>query len=231
MGNVIYLADRRAHRAAAPPPQRPTFFFDISSPLSYLTAERIERRRGEVDWVAVDGGRLRRLAGRPSRGAESLSDLRPGGERAEGQGLRARAEACARALRLPLVWPDRFPGSAPCALRACAFACELGAGGPFALAASRLAFCGGFDLEDPETLAEAAAAAGIPLDECLAAAGETWRDEELEDVARELAAHGVGELPVIRVGERWLAGESGLLAAEALLNEPGLRRSSLAPRA
>lgn len=230
MGNVIYLADRRAQRAAAPPPQRPTFFFDISSPLSYLMAERIERRLGEVDWVVVDAGRLRRLAGGSRAGGERLSNLRPRGERAEGQGLRARAEACARALRLPLVWPDRFPGSAPCALRACAFACELGAGGPFALAASRLAFCGGFDLEDPETLAEAAAAAGIPLDECLAAAGETWRDEELAETARRLAAHGIGELPAIRIGERWLAGESGLLAAESLLSEPGLRGRSLAPR-
>ena len=71
------------------------------------------------------------------------------------------------ALRLPLVWPDRLPRRARGRSRAAAYAAEIGAGARFALAASRLAFCGGFDLDDPETLAEAAAAAGIPLRACL----------------------------------------------------------------
>ncbi|HYZ80490.1 MAG TPA: hypothetical protein VE571_04435, partial [Solirubrobacteraceae bacterium] len=99
-------------------------------------------------------------------------------------------------------------------------ACELGAGAPFALAASRLAFCGGFDLEDPETLAEAAAAAGVPLEECLSAAGETWRDEELEANAGVLRSHGITELPAIRIGDQWFVGEAGLQAAGALIAEP-----------
>ena len=90
----------------------------------------------------------------------------------------------------------------------------------FALAASRLAFCGGFDLEDPETLAEAAAAAGVPLEECLSAAGETWRDEELEANADVLRAHGISELPAIRIGDQWFEGEGGLLAAGALMAAP-----------
>ena len=68
--------------------------------------------------------------------------------------------------------PSEFPARSTRALRAAARASELGAGARFALAATRLHFCGGFDLDDPETLAEAAAAAGVPLDECLAAAGD-----------------------------------------------------------
>jgi len=222
MGHVIYLDERRAERSKKLPYARPAFFFDVTSPLSYLMAERVERRLGEVEWVAADGARLRH------RWCHEAPDDRPL-ETTEARPLRARAEACARALRLPLVWPDRFPGASPCAQRASAFACELGAGSAFGLAASRLAFCGGFDLEDPETLAEAAAAAGVPLEECLAAAGETWRDEELEATARHLHAHGVTELPAIRIGERWIEGESGLLVAGTLLHRAPPAPRSLAP--
>ena len=74
-------------------------------------------------------------------------------------------------MRLPLIWPEPFSDGGRRARRAASFACELGAGAAFALAAGRLAYCGGFDLDDPETLAEAAAAAGVPLAPCLEAAG------------------------------------------------------------
>ena len=48
-------------------------------------------------------------------------------------------------------------------MRVAALAAERGRAAPFVLAAGRLAFCGGYDLDDPETLAEAAAAAGLGL--------------------------------------------------------------------
>ncbi len=224
MGHVIYLDERRTERFRKVRTARPAFFFDVSSPLSYLMAERVERRLGEVDWVPADGAVLRRIqleeACRPGAGGAAATEPRL---------LRTRAEACARALRLPLVWPDRFPGAAPCAQRACAFACEIGAGAAFALAASRLAFCGGFDLEDPETLAEAAAAAGVPLEECLAAAGETWRDDDLEATARQLHAGGVTELPAVQIEQRWVQGESGLLVTGVLLDRTMPPGRSLAP--
>jgi 2-hydroxychromene-2-carboxylate isomerase len=222
MGQVIYLDERRTERSLSAPATQPLFFFDVSCPLSYLTAERIERKLGEVEWVAVDGASL--------RAAATQDDSAHGGEPDANVGeLRTRADSAARALRLPLVWPDRFPGGARCAQRASAFACEIGAGAAFALAATRLAFCGGFDLEDPETLAEAAAAAGVPLQECLSAAGETWRDEELEATAELLRARGISELPAIRIGDRWFEGEAGLQAAGALNAEPQKARRLLAP--
>jgi 2-hydroxychromene-2-carboxylate isomerase len=206
MGNVIYLSEHRVKSSRPDPELPPAFFFDVSCPMSYLSAERIERTLGEVEWVPVDGASLR---------GDAV--------------VRDRADACARELRLPLVWPDRFPNAARCAQRAASFACEIGAGPAFALAASRLAFCGGFDLEDPETLAEAAAAAGVPLDDCLKAAGESWRDEELEFAAATLRAHGVTELPAIRVGAQWFQGEAGLAAASAPLSESGPLPRRLAP--
>lgn len=226
MGQLIDLQERRARRAQVRPPDRPAFFFDISGPLSYLMAERVEHTLGDVEWVPVDEGMLRRTAGAPGAGRG-----RQRAGQAADDGLQARAEAFAASLRLPLVWPDRFPAAAPCAQRACAFACEIGAGSRFALAASRLAFCGGFDLEDPETLAEAAAAAGVPLEDCLAAAGETWRDEELQDVAGQLRAQGVSALPAFRIGGHWLEGSSCLLAPRAALQAPAVPGWSLAPMA
>ncbi len=215
MGELIYLEDRRADRLGPARGESPTFYFDIGCPLSYLAAERVERTLGDVRWVPA--------------AAIALSDeSRPARDHGH-DALRDRAERGARALRLPLVWPERFPADVPCALRAAMRACELGAGPRFALAAMRLAFCGGFDLDDPETLAEAAAAAGLPLQECMAAAGESDRDEVLLRTARGLRGRGLNELPVVRVGQRWFEGEHGLVAASALLREPIAYDHPLAP--
>jgi 2-hydroxychromene-2-carboxylate isomerase len=212
MGQLIYLDQRRADRSRPTTDCQPSFFFDVACPFSYLTAERIERTVGEVEWIAVDGASL---AGQ--RDQAQLDDFRE------------RAEARARTLRLPLVWPDRFPVDSKRALRAAAYACEIGVGPSFAIAASRLAFCGGFDLEDPETLLEAAAAAGVPLAECLAAAGDARRDQALTATADGLRSRGIRELPAIRVDGRWYESEPGLRAACAQMLEPESLTRPLAP--
>ncbi len=213
MGELIHFPVHRTERSRPHVEAPPAFFFDVADPMSYLAAERVERTLGDVEWVPVDGS--------------ALIDVRLG--RSEMARLRAVAETQARALRLPLVWPERFPVRAPVALRAAAFACELGAGPAFALALSRLVFCGGFDLEDPETLAEAAAAAAVPLGACLEAARESWRDEELRELARMLRADGVVGLPAFRIDGRWLDGESGLLYGTGLINGSGATQRPLAP--
>jgi 2-hydroxychromene-2-carboxylate isomerase len=102
-------------------------------------------------------------------------------------------------------------------MRAAARAAELGAAQRFVLAASRLAFCGGFDLEDPEILAEAAAAADMPLEACLSAAGDASIDAQLEATAKGLWARGVRELPAVRIGRSWFDGEPRLAEAGAML--------------
>jgi 2-hydroxychromene-2-carboxylate isomerase len=220
MGQLIYLDDRRKHRSRPAPDAAPAFFFDLSCPDSYLTAERVERTLGSVEWVPV------------------AADLVRGGPRSarELEAVRARAEARACALRLPLVWPDEFPAPSARALRTAARASELGHGARFALAATRLHFCGGYDLDDLQTLTEAGAAAGLALDECLTAAGDADRDAALAATAEGLRGHGVTELPVIRVGRRWFQGGRGLAGAAALLREhqaelPPLEAPSLAPAA
>jgi len=189
--------------AAAGPalPRRPEVYLDLACPFSYLAAEQVERALGEVEWIAA------------CVSAPGPAWLR-GATRARAS-FRARAERAARALRLPLTWPDCSAGGFPTALRMAACAAESGAGGAFALAAMRLAFAGGYDLEDPEILAEAAMAAGLDPRGLLAAARRRDADGVLEDVARHLAAHGVEGLPAVRMGERWFCGEQAVGEAAA----------------
>jgi 2-hydroxychromene-2-carboxylate isomerase len=200
MGELIVLSERRVDRSRTTEGARPVFFFDLGCPFSYLAAERVERIIGNVAWIPTAGTLLR----------ERDDSSQPAA-------VRAHAETCAVALRLPLVWPDRFPLAAPAALRAAAYAAEHGAGSRFALAALRLAFCGGFDLEDPEIMAESAAAAGLNLRDCMSAAGEVSRDGPLHATARGLLGNGVQRLPAIRVGHHWFHGDGALAAASALL--------------
>jgi 2-hydroxychromene-2-carboxylate isomerase len=121
--------------------------------------------------------------------------------------VRRAAEERAAALRLPLVWPERFPDQVSAAMRVAAHADEVGRGAGFVLAATRLAFCGGFDLDDPEILAEAAAAAGVVLDDALAAARDSGRDGTIEASGRALLAAGADRLPALRVGRALYWGE------------------------
>ena len=181
------------------PPIR-EFYFDLACPFSYLAAERVERLLGQVSWVPV----LRR----PVTGAPLPSE--PEMFAAEGR---------AHELRLPMTWPDFSEDGFPTAMRVAAYAADAGggAGGRFGLAALRLAFCGGYDLGEPEILAEAAAAAGLGFDGCLAAAQDELWDAVLETAARRLAAAGVKRLPAFRIDDRWFDGEHALLEAVSSL--------------
>jgi 2-hydroxychromene-2-carboxylate isomerase len=197
MGEVINLAERRdARRSRAAPnrtPRRAEFFFDLASPYTYLAAERVDRAFEDVVWTPASAAALLR------------GPL--GGDAGGLERLRAAAEERAAMLRLPLSWPDSFPADVPASMRVAARAAEIGRAGAFVLAAARLAFCGGFDLEDPEILAEAAAAAGIVLDDCLAAARDAGRDGAIEAAGRRLLAAGADRLPALRVGRALYWGE------------------------
>lgn len=205
MGELISLADRRADRFQRVDCATPAFFFDVCCPFSYLAAERIERLLGEVEWIPASSVAL-------ADGGWQISEAE-----------RFAAERRAAEVRLPLVWPDRSPLSVPGLLRAVSYATTIGGGAQFALAAMRLEFCGGFDLEDPEILAEAAAAAGIPLEECFAAIGDRALDASLGATVRALRGRGVGRLPAVRVGSRLIDGEHRLAEAAALLRVPAAR--------
>jgi 2-hydroxychromene-2-carboxylate isomerase len=222
MGDVIPLTRRRstapstATRAVAgPTTSRPrvTFYFDLASPWTYLAAERAERLFGDGRWCPATGDAL--LGGR------TAPDPRDERER-------AAAERRAAELHLPLVWPDAWPDCGRGAMRVAALAAERGRAAPFVLAASRLAFCGGYELDDPEVIAEAAAAAGLPLADALAAAGQLGRDGAMERAALRLLRRGADELPATVVGRQLFAGESRLAEAAAAAARPRGRQRRVA---
>jgi 2-hydroxychromene-2-carboxylate isomerase len=198
MGDVIKLSERRevlrrrdsGRRHAR---SRAEFFFDLSCPFAYLAAERVERSFDDVVWSPASADALRR---------SSLAD-----DEICAASVRRAAEERAAALRLPLVWPERFPAAVPAAMRVASHAAEGDRGAAFVLAATRLAFCGGFDLDDPEILAEAAAAAGLMLEDTLRAARDAGRDGPIEAAGRALLAAGGDRLPALRVGRALYWGE------------------------
>jgi 2-hydroxychromene-2-carboxylate isomerase len=205
MGVVIDLEEYRRQRrqaeaaARAGGPARVELCFDLGDPFSYLAAERVDRAFDAVTWIPATGAELRRgsFGTRP----EELA------------AMRTRTEARAAELRMPIVWPDRFPAPVPRAMRAASLAAERGRAASFVLATCRLAFCGGFDVDDPEIIAEAAAAAGLGVDACLHAAGDVSRDAAMEAEGRRLLAGGAGRLPILRVGGTAFCGEDRIAEA------------------
>ena len=192
MAEVIQLTQRRPDRAA---PQglgvsTATLYFDLASPYTYLVAERVERRVGSAVW---------RPAMLPT-------------PQARGEELVAEAQQRASALRMPLVWPERFPSRVPTAMRVATYANEQGCVPAFAIAAGRLAFCGGFDLEDPEILAEAAAASGLDVDGALVAARDPQRDHQIGMAGRSVGHAGGTVLPALEHERRLYCGEPHITA-------------------
>jgi 2-hydroxychromene-2-carboxylate isomerase len=208
MTEVIQLASRPA--SDAPAVDAATFLFDLASPDTYLVAERVERRCGDDGWQPAVLG--------PPAG--------PPDERELARTV-AAVELRARELRLPLIWPERHPAPVPSAMRVATLAAERGCAAAFAIAAGRLAFCGGFDLEDPAILADAAAAAGLDVKEALVAARDARRDALSVAAGRALLAEGVAALPVLRQEERLYSGEqritAALLLSASAVDEPDPR--------
>jgi 2-hydroxychromene-2-carboxylate isomerase len=182
-------------------PARAEFLFDLACPFTYLAAERVERAFDHVTWTPASSNVL--------RGGSLFSD--PDAEAA----VRVAAAERAAALRMPLEWPESFPADVTAAMRVAAHASESGRGAAFVLAACRLAFCGGFDLDDPEILFEAAGAAGLALDACLQAAGDRRRDGAIENAGRRLMAVGADRLPALRIGRSLYWGEERIAEAAA----------------
>ncbi len=176
--------------------RRPTFYFDLASPYTYLAAERADRMFSGLEWRPASSDAL-----------QCPSEF--------GDDERGAITRRAGLLGLPIVWPIGPATPVVSAVRVASLACERGLGAAFVLAASRLVFCGGFDIDEPEILAEAAAAAGMDLGEMLHAAGDAGRDGPIEDAGRMLLAAGADRLPALRVGRMLFCGEDRLSEAFA----------------
>ena len=175
--------------------ERAVFYFDIASPYTYLAAERADRMFSRLTWLPAAAKGL---------GSPALTT----GERCA---IGERADR----LGMPLIWPIAPDRPAVGAMRVASLAQERGRGALFVLASCRLQFCGAYDIEDPEVLAEAAAAAGLDLDDMLSAAMDAGRDVAIERDGGRLLAAGADRLPVLRVGASLFCGEERLVEAAA----------------
>jgi 2-hydroxychromene-2-carboxylate isomerase len=136
------------------------FAFDLASPWTYLAAEAVAEDFPEARWAPALG-----------RHGEPCRD-------------RPRAERAARSLGVRFAWPSEPPRGL-LAARAASLAAEHGSAREFALAASRLAWGWGQDLDDHELIAQAAGIAELPLDAVLEATFDPRRDPHLRSAAHD----------------------------------------------
>jgi 2-hydroxychromene-2-carboxylate isomerase len=182
----------------------PTFYFDLSSPLAYLAAERIlhvlSDSVGPVEWQPV-------LA-RELPGGESFAAWRC---ETEAEVFRAEVEQWARELGLqPLRWPDPFPFDSALAMRVATYAKGIGRTVPFAQAAFRQAFAGGHDLQRPDFVLIAAAACEMHPQAVLRGAELRTVREQLAAATAQAARDGVTDVPAVRIGDQVFVGERAL---------------------
>lgn len=192
MGEVISLSARIPGRAH-PGPEPVAFLFSPGCPISYLVAERAERALGEVDWVPV----------LPLASTDAT--------------LLGAARREAHALRLPLELPENPLADTRPLTRVACLAAEYDVCARFGLVASRLIYCGGYELDDPQVISEAAELAGIPAREALRVAGDTRYDPALDATTAGLRRRGLRQTPVVRIGHRWFEGLQALSGAAIAL--------------
>jgi 2-hydroxychromene-2-carboxylate isomerase len=185
-----------AGSSTAEPPQ-PRFYYDLSSPESYLAAERALHALGEVpEWIPVSLGE--------------------GAFRCAVEVDAYREDVARRAQQLgvmPIRWPASWPeGDLSWALAAATYAKWIGRGVAFSLAALRQAFAAGRDLSNRDNVLIAAAA-------CEMHPTAVIKGVELESTKRLLAesqaraaADGVTELPSVWVDGQLLSGERAIPA-------------------
>jgi 2-hydroxychromene-2-carboxylate isomerase len=190
MATIIDLdaARRRRHRGVT------RYLFDLASPWTYLTAAAVAETVHGVEWVPV--------LGLPSQ-RRAVDDA---------------VEEHALELGIRFAWPEGGAPDGRQAARLAALAVEQGRGAAFALAASRLAYGWGRDLDSLDVLAEAAGASGVRLSDALEAVFDPRLDDELE----RAAAH-VDVVPALEAGGAPLTGMH--LSTNLMLAHPAARRA------
>ncbi len=175
--------------------ERATFYFDLGSPYSYLTAERIsglftDAELEQPEWQPILLGGLFKRFGRDSWGN--------GPERDDGMAEVERRAAEYGLARL--AWPDPWPGNMLFAMRAATFAKQTGRTVSFSLAAFRQAFAAGRDLSDPDNVLIAAAACELHPKALLKAVETGIVKGALRDATDRAAELGVRGVPSLLVG-------------------------------
>lgn len=199
-----------------PPGLTPVFYYDFSSPYSYLAAERVSQVLPEPPrWQPIAFGFvIRHLDKTPW-------SMGPG----KGEGMREVERRAAERGLPPIRWPGGWPvetySLAP--LRAAIFAERAGKLVAFSLAAFRQAFAAGRDLSDLDNVLLAAAACELHPRAVLKAIETQPVKDSLREATDDAIERGVTGVPTIAVGDQLFWGDDRLEEAAAALAEPADR--------
>jgi 2-hydroxychromene-2-carboxylate isomerase len=188
--------------------ERPTFYYDLGSPYSWLTAERIHQVLPETAvWQPILLGGIWQQTGGSSWGRTDKRDegMREVERRAQLYGL------------LPVRWPDGWPNNTLKAMRAAIFAQQTGRTVAFSLAAFRQAFAAAKDLEDLDNVLIAAAACELHPNAVLKGIELQSTKDRLREATQEAYDRGVRGVPSVAVGDQVFWGDDRLEEAAAAL--------------
>jgi 2-hydroxychromene-2-carboxylate isomerase len=191
--------------------ERPEFFFGAMSPYSWFAAERIDGVIPGAEWRPVFAGGVFKACGRSSWG---LDGRRPAGI--------ADCEARAQQRGLGAIrWPDPWPTADVRVARAMLVARDAGLLKPFALAAMRLAFREGCDLDELSAIEEAGRRVGLdPADLTHAIQAPEVKLAMREETA-DAVAKGVFGVPTVLFENELFWGDDHLEdAAAAVARRP-----------
>jgi 2-hydroxychromene-2-carboxylate isomerase len=201
------MADRKA-----------VFYYDFSSPYSYLAAERISGLFAEAgveqpEWQPISFGHLLKATGRrpwslPPEGPDP-TDLEEIQRRASERGLPE--------VVYPEGWPMDNYSLIP--TRAAIYAKESGRVVSFSLACFRQVFAGGKDMGDVDNVLIAAAACELHPNAVLKGIETRSVKDKLRAATDEALALGVEGVPTVAVGEQVFWGDDRLEEAVAAASD------------
>jgi 2-hydroxychromene-2-carboxylate isomerase len=190
--------------------ERPTFYYDLSSPYAWLAAERVNSVLPVPPvWKPISYGFVIRHTG------ATPWSMTPGREVGMAEIERRAAERGLPELRWPEGWPVETY-SLP-ALRAATFAQEVGKVVSFSLAAFRQQFNGGRGLDQIDNVLIAAASCELHPQAVLKAIERQAIKDRLREATGDAIEKGVTGVPTVRIEDQLFWGDDRLEQAAAAL--------------
>lgn len=193
-------------------PERAVFYYDFSSPYSYLAAERISALFAEAgveqpEWMPISFGHILKTTGRrpwsfEEDRTENFEEIQ---RRADERGLPK--------VLYPEGWPIDNYSLTP--IRAATYAKESGRVVSFSLAAFRQHFAAGRTLSDPDNVLLAAAACELHPKAVLKGIEMKSVKDRLQQATSEAIERGVEGIPTVAVGNELFWGDDRLEEAAA----------------
>ena len=188
--------------------EQPVFYYDLGSPYSYLTAERLQHVLPVMPvWQPILLGGIWQQSGGRSWG---VTDAREDGQR------EVERRAGEYGL-MPVRWPEGWPNNTLKAMRVATFAQTIGRAVAFSLAAYRQAFAGGRDLSEVDNILIAAAACELHPNAILKALETQSVKDRLKEATAEAYERGVRGVPTVAVGDELFYGDDRLEEAASAL--------------